>query len=125
VWTVVSLRHTQQSTGVGGASHLVEQRKGKLTLGSLNAWDAPRLKSETCAMLLLLTVCREDERGSCSELVGESEWRGRVALVDEDMPGCVSGGVGIRGQLLWFIKTPPPQILESREMQPCKLLVVK
>lgn len=71
VWSVVSLRHSQQSTGVGDAAHLVEWRKGKLTLGSLNAWDEPRLKSETLAMLLLLTVCRGDERGSCSELVGE------------------------------------------------------
>jgi len=106
VWSVVSLRHSQQSTGVGDASHLVERRKGKLTLGSLNVWDAPRLTIETCAMLPLLTVCRGVERGSCSELVGESEWRGRAGLVDGDMPGRVSGGVRTRGYLLWFIKTP-------------------
>jgi hypothetical protein len=84
---------------------LVERRNGKLTLGSLNVWDAPRLKSEMCVMLLLLTVCRGDERGSCSELVAESEWRGRAELVDADMPRCVSGGVRIRGILHWFYNT--------------------
>jgi len=148
VWTVVSLRHSQQSAGAGDASHLAERRKGKLTLGSLHGGDAPqslsaerrkgrltlgslkgatslqlfrrgalsweacsdmfeaRLRSESCAMLLLLTVCLGDECGSCcSELEGESERRAGAQLVDGNMPGCVSGVVRTRGQPLWFIKT--------------------
>ena len=53
-----------------------------------------RLKSESCAVLLLLTVCLRDECGSdCSELVGESERRAGAELVDGDMSGCVSGAV--------------------------------